>query len=464
MYSFLNDAVESKLIRLLREEAKRNPAYRDRVTQFIIDSFNLQEAPTEGVFLTDVSANHEPLAAQNFVGTALSHVFAAQTEPTEGQEWTGTFVEWVREDPSYYTLDLEEDLTSQIPVGGTDTFFASETRIIAGYNDDVLARLEDVRVQVDEVAQHPTAVNGDTGEIQIGGWVYPNSTVHAFYRVSRRPKNPGLYYLQVAGDRVLSRAYLGIAKRELLIDSYGGETTLTLSNTPVIKGSVRIFTLHSYPLTENVHYQVDLDTGEVTFLHPDLPQGQPLYVSYKWDGGQDDGIPFEPGTSSNHIVPGVVVAFGEKVEVGQLAVVGLMRDREYTADIYGGRWNVSVSLNVFARDPDTRQEIVDWFSTAVLARLKPELDNAGQALVEVSVGGKSRNTYYEGGREYFTQNISLTLQTDWETHQAVPIEIEGFRLEIPNETQLIQPRPLIPVGSFQPDNFAYAFNARERYK
>lgn len=469
MYNFLSDPLINKIVRLLREQADKNPAYR-RISPHILDSFSYAEVPQEGVYVEDVSATHQPLAAHNFVGHAYSHVFAAQVDqpPQQGSgeastsdpQHTGSFIEWVQEDDYYWFREIKEDISSQVPSDvGTDEFTLSYKNLSAG-RDARPARTVDIRVQVNEKAVHPIEVNASTGWIKLGEWVPPGSSVEAYYSVDYIPEEEiGLHFLQIQADRVLSRRLLGQVEREILVSPYAGELEFDLSHQDLIPGSVRIVLPHFYPLEENTHYIVDYSNGKITITAPDQIPPYDLYISYNWAGEQVDDIPFESGQSSNQIVPGAIIAFGEKVQVGSVGVVGVMKNREIVAEIFGGKWNVSMSLNCFARDPDTIQEISDWLSGVILAYLKPRLDLDGQALTDFSFGGKARTVYMEGGEEYYSRSLSFSLLTDWEAYRPLPIKFESFRLD-----SLITPAPFQPAHLLDVAQYDHAITALERYK
>lgn len=468
-YGFLNDAIENKLVAVLKDLAASNPAYRDL---YITDAFPYDEIKQRGIYIEDTSANHVPLSAENYIGTKISHVFMAKIGPSRKQGRsadfetppdTGAFIEWVREDSRWYNQRIREDLSDQVGLGN-DLFVASNGDWINGLDENRPVGVDDIYVWIDGLRVRPQSIDPVAGTFQIIPWALQGQQVEVEYCFRRRPDPAGLHFLQVTSENTLAKRLLGVVRKELVIDPYAGEATITLAHQNIIPNSVRLHTAKNYLFRENVHFNVDAANGVLDIIAPDALPRRPLYVSYRWADQVETTHAFEKGQSSNQIVPGVSIAFGEKVEVGAKAVVGTLPERIDIADIYGGRFDVSMTLVCYAKDPDQRQEIVDWIALSFLGVLKERFDSEGQALTDFSLAGKARTPYVEGGDDYYTQTVSLSFQVDWELHKSFPLRVEGLTFDSPTTADYIVAAPYLPITTAAPEVFDNAFNLLERYK
>ena len=436
MYTVLTAAVENRVIDEVRRLCADDPMFRDMVDS-VSDTFPYAEAAQRGVYVEDVSASHQALSPDNYVGTQLSHVYAAKVgvAPAAGQgpadqpRVTGHFVEWAREDPTWYLRREDEDVSSQVVEGGTSVFTVAHGDWV-GPDGLPASTVFDVDVLVDGRRVVPRAVDPARRGVTVWPPPRPHSEVRVIYSRRRRPV-AALHYLRVTSDATLSVKPLYVVRKAVLADPYAGEASFQLPDAGILPRTVRVHVAPpSAPLDYGVHYSLDHGTGVLTVLLPEQVPRRRLLVSYRREGPQVDGVAWSPGTSTTKLIPGALVAFGDHYEVGATAVVGLTEERLDVADVYGGRWDVSVNLTAYARSPQERQSLVDWLATCLQAVVKPRLDRDGLAFSGLSLGGKGRFTYVEGSNdEYYTQGISFTVQTDWEVHLPYPVRVEGFRAE-----------------------------------
>lgn len=470
MYAFLDDAISNKMVDLLRGLAKSNPAYRD-ITSHITTAFPYEEKPQRGIYIDGIDSTHVPLSPNNYVGTKISHVFSALVGPTpvdkenakERPYPQGQFIEWVREDSDYYNKIVKEDLTSQVG-SGANAFQASNGNWISDLDEGRPVTIRDVHLWIDDQLVTPIDIDPISGVVYTS-WVSPNSTVKLEYRYRNIPEPSGLHFIRITSENTLSKRLMGVVRKATLVEEYDGETSFQLPHTDILQQSLRIHLPHHYKLTEGSQYSVNYSTGLITILTPALlPSKRALYVSYRYDGGQEDGIAFEPGSSSNKIVPGVVIAFGEKVENGAIGVVGTLPERVDVADIYGGRWDAGVTIAVYARSQDAMEEMADWLAVSIIGILKEQLDSQGLALTSVSNGSRSKASYIEGDQdEYYVKTISISLQTDWEIHKSIPLRIEGFGSTF-GESALAAGNHGVSPLVLDAKSYDLAYTALERYK
>lgn len=467
-FGYFNEAIVTKIVTTLREVVAGNPAYNDLT---VADAYPQFEQQQRGVYIESTSFNPLPLSANNFVGTLISHVFAAKTQQQplngagDGQTplVTGSFIEWVREDTQWYNQRRRDDVSDQVGAGN-DLFYADHGRWVAGLDAERPVRSFDIQVWVDGQRVEPLALDAQAGWFRVP-WVVPGQTVEVAYTYRRIPDPAGLHYMQVTSPNTLRKRLLGVVRRQVLVETYAGEGQIALPHQHIVPHSLRVHLPAQTLLVENTHFTLDSLGGVIEFLTPAKIPRTRLTVSYRWAEQVETDHAFVPGQASNRIVPGAVIAFGEQVKIGDLAVIGTLPERTDIAEIYGGRADCQLSLLVYARDPDQRQEIVDWLALQWLGPLKERFDGEGLALTQVAIGGSQQVPYGEGGTEfYYTQTIDLTIQVDWEFHRSFPLRVEGFQTQLEPLAERVVPAPwqgavLIPLGHFDA-----GFNLMERYK
>ena len=171
-------------------------------------------------------------------------------------------------------------------------------------------------------------------------------------------------------------------------------------------------------------YTVNAQTGEV-FLTTPLGAGTLLEADYKYPTASSGPFALKRDMSNNDAIPGVVLAFGKQLRDGDKQAVVVHDSRVQAASEYGGRWDISIDLDIIARDPMTREEISDLLLMYFFAIRKESLTEEGLELLDIAFGGEMEEVYDETGQEYyFNASITLTFQTDWAIHVPKPLTIE----------------------------------------
>lgn len=262
------------------------------------------------------------------------------------------------------------------------------------------------------------------------------------------PSSPGVYFLDV-----VQGTQYGITETPLaffidpLLDVRGEQVTKVDDlnfrlQYPPLNGSQRIFEMPAgFQLEEGVNYTLTLDgqgkpTGEIVLTEP-LAGGRVLQADYRFEGESRGPFPLRENHANNQAVPGVIIAFGRRVEAGdQLAVV--VEQARYPAALeYGGRWSMSVEIEIVARDVYDQREIADFSVMALWGVARSRLSTEGIEILSVSLGGESEEVYDETGDDYFyNSTFSLELETEWSIHvplnawirQAAPLKASEARV------------------------------------
>jgi hypothetical protein len=232
-------------------------------------------------------------------------------------------------------------------------------------------------------------------------------------------------------------------KRKETSPVFTSPTTIELLGTPVAN-TVKII---EYPSRMNfTDYTI---SGETITLNEPLPKGITLEINYVEYITDFEPYEVRPDYTYSELIPGVLIHFGRYLNDGDQQAVIVYEDRKPVYKEYGGRFDVSVDIDIIARDVHSQADISDHMMVWIWGVLRDKLTSWGLHMSEVSYGGESEEAYDENGDDYFyNSSVSFTLQTDWFIH--VPI-IETFKTIksinlIPVEV-LPTTDPLLTVGN-----------------
>jgi len=243
------------------------------------------------------------------------------------------------------------------------------------------------------------------------------------------PTRPGVYFMEILkapehaqefGTFILDPQYT-VTDEPVLRFLSGIETEAQLQEVP-LPGTLRLWENGRILLVEGTDYTVDWDTGALTILQRMAPNTT-LTADYRTAGPSIGPVEYQWNISDSKTLPGVVLAFGKRGQVGDKVAVVVYQDRVDAALAYGGKTELSFEMDVISRDPNQMEEIVDHAWMTFLIR-KPVLEYEGIEIVEQSVGGENEEAYDETGDEnYSNASISIQLRADWEIHVPLPLTI-----------------------------------------
>ena len=245
------------------------------------------------------------------------------------------------------------------------------------------------------------------------------------------PSAPGVYYAEVLVAENAGAPYSKEPVHEFYVDPLLDVRDESLSKTgplewqatrPFLAGSLRLYEMPgSIPMVEGVNYTADADAGAVTVTQP-VPPKMWLSADYRYPAPSTGPWRIAENFATTGAIPGVVLAFGRRVTAGDRFAVVVTDRRQPTALEYGGRWEISIDLDVTARDVQSQQEIADATVMYLWGIARLRLSTEGIELTTVSMGGESEEVYDENGDDYFyNASLSLTLNTDWAVH--VPLDV-----------------------------------------
>src|SRR5208282_5719016 len=166
---------------------------------------------------------------------------------------------------------------------------------------------------------------------------------------------------------------------------------------------------------------IDITTGLITWLvNPDNPGGQTLRpgvsyrIEYNYQGPTTGPFPVKKLHSGLGILPGVTLAFSNWLSKGDKQVVIITNERTAVAREFGGDFDLSLTFEVYARDPMQREWITDLLAIQIWGVFKPIFDGQGLLIKTVSLNGETENDYDDNtDTPYYTASIDVSVAADW---------------------------------------------------
>ena len=260
-------------------------------------------------------------------------------------------------------------------------------------------------------------------------WVREDERAIADNR-GRFPSEPGVYYIELTEDREFYVDSMLDVRSEAVMATSPTEGQL---QHPFIPNTLLLYEMPAgYQLVEGVNYTADPATGVIT-LNRALTGNQYLSADYRYQGPTSGPWTIYENRANNQAIPGCVLAFGRRNKKGDRMAVVVQPIRDAAALEYGGRWDLTVEIDVIARDVYAQQEIADQSVIYLWGIARSRLSDEGLEMTDLSMGGESEEVYDETGDEYFyNSTISMTVQTEWKVHvplvatlrQAIPLTQE----------------------------------------
>ncbi len=259
------------------------------------------------------------------------------------------------------------------------------------------------------------------------------------------PSPPGIYWLCLAYDLhhkqlvVLVDAFLDVRKETL---KPKGPLDL-LASRPFVPRSMRIRVQPYDYVLEESEFTTDPARGVVTLKKP-LTRKESAVADYRYDAGERGPFPVSGNTPLTTAVPGVVVAIGRNLREGDVVGVVVEPFRRPTAMEYGGQWELSADIDVFARDVHDQREIADKTASYLWGVARSRLSSEGIEISQVSIGADSEESYDDNADEpYFTTTLNLACTTEWSEHY--PLDMPVRDIQVLATTGEVPPGP--PPGT-----------------
>lgn len=256
------------------------------------------------------------------------------------------------------------------------------------------------------------------------------------------PSPPGVYLIEITNSDMDSGIHEFTVNPKLtVIDEtlMMPDTLHGLTANPFLPGTLQIYEVPSgFLLTEGIDYTVEATSGEITFSKP-IAKNTFYSVDYRYQGELLGPFVIRENRAHYEAIPGVILAFGRRVSLGDQMAVIVSDRREPSALEYHGKWEMPVEIEIFARDVYDARYISDQTVMYIMFILRERLSWEGIEITEASLGGEMEDVYDENADDYiFGSSLSMSAQTNWFVQVPLPARIRqlssvsaGDRVSIP---------------------------------
>ena len=263
-------------------------------------------------------------------------------------------------------------------------------------------------------------VREDVQALQRNADVFPSPAGAYFVEVLTAPEDTiegrvlGTFqvdrFLTVSDEHVLEFSSTG----------YPVGTERALVHTPT-QGTVFASGNRKFPLTEDVEYEIDYVHGKFKLLR-EIDPNVDVFVDYRYFGGTTDPIKINWNMANNTAIPGVVMAFGRRIEAGDKQALIITDSRVETAEEYGGHTEIQLDFDVIARDQDQMEEISDLVFMNLWAQRRLAMADDGLVMTDFNLGGEVEESYDDTEETfYYNTTFSMTIRADWAIHVPMPM-------------------------------------------
>lgn len=201
-----------------------------------------------------------------------------------------------------------------------------------------------------------------------------------------------------------------------------GDKEAQISRRDLYPGSVRLWLDGRRALVSGVDYEVDHESGEITFLK-ETPTGSVVFADYRYVMPVQGPFLYEKEQVNLDAVPGAVIAFGDRAQDCDKQAIVITDERTDVAEVYGGKYEVTFDLICFARDSEDREKLTDYVIMKFL-EIQNSLGFEGLELLDIAPGGENEEIYNNETEEYYYEtSVSLSIRVDWEVYVPLPITI-----------------------------------------
>jgi hypothetical protein len=266
-------------------------------------------------------------------------------------------------------------------------------------------------------------VREDVQAVKANGDVFPSPPGVYFVEILKEPEDTqeGRQYGSFKVDVFLTVHDERVLEWTNAVTPAG--TQFQLAHTPA-QGTVFVSQDRKWPLTEGTEYEIDYTHGTLTLLRDTDPRVD-IFIDYRWFLETRGPFDIDWNTADNQAIPGVVMAFGRRVQaegvtaegeqqIGDKQAIVVTGHRVEAADEYGGQTEISVDFDVIARDPTQMEEVADLVFFHLWAERRLKLADDGLVLTDFSLGGEVEESYDETEQTfYYNTTFSMTVRTDW---------------------------------------------------
>ena len=251
---------------------------------------------------------------------------------------------------------------------------------------------------------------------------------------------PGIYIVKIIEDKkFVVSPYLSIYSEQLVPKYIQDTIGFNFKNKNINPESEIIYSNDYGEFKRDIDYSIDYNLGLVLFKKEITEQinifEEDLFCDYQILGQQLGPFDCDYYYANNTAIPGVILAFGDRIKVGDEQAVIIEKEQCETAKVYGGRWQMSVDIITVSQDPDQQERLTDYAVSMFWAQWQDKLVDEGLNVTEFSLTGESEDLELDIPEEYsFTGGISFNVETDWELSFPLITKLRYINLQYGEES------------------------------
>lgn len=165
------------------------------------------------------------------------------------------------------------------------------------------------------------------------------------------------------------------------------------------------------------HYDVDQIAGNITIHWGASYEGAPFEVEWYYWGDAIGPVEIEPGRIYDNILPGVRLFFGHDIfhapDTPDKQIVAVESKRIPIADVFAGRWRVSMSVMVYTQSKIDLGRLVDKIKQAIAVKFYALYGDEGMVIMDVT-SSRSSEVQYDTPEEYsFQGEVTFDISVPW---------------------------------------------------
>ena len=419
MFNNLMSGVKSRILSEIEHAFLDHPAFATKVE--VHNKFPYTSRLQYGTVLRNTSSNMMRMSADNMMAILRNHVKLVRIG-----NHPGSSIEWVRENTNELTKPMIEDVSSQVDPTNR-LIYTTNSMVIGDGNTSYVQDPLSIIVTVNGLQVLVESVDGKNKEILLVSCPPAGATMKVEY-FYRSISDPAIFIIDfISSTQFTVNPYYIIEDEVLFEKTTGLETTVKLAMVDTLTGAElavdtdRIYLRQRYNKTDIILYRgedytVDPVSGIVTFLNPVLAN----YIMiacyrYYFPDRQLPIYTIDKYQENHTAIPGVVLCIGRRAQAGDKQGVIVSEFQEDQARIYGGHWEMALSVGVISKDPMQMEEMVDQLINWLWGVRKNVLELEGITLTRVEPSGETEESFIDAtGDLYYESSVEISVMTEWQ--------------------------------------------------
>jgi hypothetical protein len=134
--------------------------------------------------------------------------------------------------------------------------------------------------------------------------------------------------------------------------------------------------------------------------------------------------------TNEHLIPGLRIAVGDNVVVGDQVAVIVSPETCETYEVYGSKENIDFTLDVRSNDLQTSSDLSEMLKQQLLVMRRENMEADGVTVFEARRSYQGMQRDMSGTAPQYVYSVGITAMADWKVY--VPLVTRLVRLEITN--------------------------------